>query len=107
MFKKRKNKNLTKNIGYQQIDIKTKKRRFSKIEVDPYALEQQVDERSVLLKLKEYFFGVWREFFIIKWQKIKDTWKDFRMIISLIFSLILFIIIVDVIFIILRAYKVL
>lgn len=103
LFKKNKKKQIIKNIKYEDVKIDSKKRQFSKIELDPYALDYEKDDRSYLLKLKDYFYGVWKELYIIKWQQRKKTWQDFKMVVSLVICLIIFMMIVDVIFIILRA----
>lgn len=100
--KNRDKKKIVKNIKYEDININAKTRKFSKIEVDPFSLDYEKDDRSYLVRLKEYFYGVWKEFYLIKWQNRKNTWKDFKMVLYLIIFLIFFMMLVDIVFIILR-----
>ncbi len=103
IFKKNKDKDKIKNIKYEDIAIKTKKRRFSKIEVDPYVdYDITKDRIPLLIKLREYFFGVGKEFFIIRWQKRKQLFQDYKIIISFILTMMIFFLVVDLIFLLLR-----
>ena len=102
-FKKtNKKKQVFKNIKYENINIYTKKRRFSKIEVDPYVLEEIRDKRPLLMRLKEYFYSTFKEIHIIKWQKLKETWKDFKIVFWFVVGFSIIFVIVELIFVILR-----
>ena len=103
LFKKDINKNKVRNIKYDDITIKTKKRRFSKIEVDQYAdYDLKKDKIPLIIKLREYFYGVGKEYFIIQWQKRKQLLQDYKIIISFIITMMMFFLITDLIFILLR-----
>ena len=102
IFKKKKKKEF-KNIKYENIDIKTKKRSFSKIEIDPFTSFLSTTKKPISIRLKEYIFGVIREISIIRWVKRKKLFNDYRIIIFFILSLLSFFLIIDLLFILFRS----
>ena len=94
------------NVKYQNINIKTKKHKFSKIEVDPFALDVERDQRPIFIQLKEYLYYVVKEIFKIRWQPRRETFTDFKIIFWIILFLGIFFFVVQIIITLISGQKI-